>query len=554
MSSSDQYKPLKTGVSLLLLVLVALTSMSGGGAGWGFGVTPALAQGNAVAQTVTFSQDSLVAKQPFQLILKSNVTGGTIHYTTNGSLPDVNSTPYTGPISVDNALVLRAQVFKDGTPSGDVYTKSYLVAGYDQAIPVISIVADWNDLNTINAQPELRGKEWERPINMEYFAPGGQVQFNVKAGIRLHGNFSRIYSPKKSYRIYFRKSYGGPGNIEYPFFADSSATKFDKLVLRAGFQDTFFHRGIPGLADKNLAARYINDQVVRNLHRDMGQPIAHGTWTLLYINGQFWGLYNLTERIDMQFLREYSDKDSDWDIISKESGWEKGVWYNREEVKEGEYGGWLDNQNWVGAADFANPGNIGVLESRVDIENVFSYLFLETYVQNMDWPDSNWIVYRRKDADAKGNEGKWRMMVWDAETSLGSVDNGFKNDLNTLERAYSPHDSITRILEKPFIKNCGFKVQFWQRAREYLGVENVNNRPANEVGQLSKDRVKAEILAQAAIVRPFIALEAARWAPDMGLANFENSVQNALKFVDDRQDIILHHLDVMRYQTFTECQ
>ncbi len=542
---------LPSGLRIFLIYLAVIAVILVGG--FGMTTTPVYAQ-EAGSQTITFSRDSAVVREAFQLNLTSQVPGGAIRYTTNGALPDANSTVYAGALPIDKSTIIRAQVFKDGAPVGDVYTKSYLVVSYDQTIPVMSIVADWNDLNTLHAFPEERGKEWERPINLEYFAPGGAVQFNVKAGVRIHGNFSRIYSPKKSYRLYFSKSYGGPGNLEYPLFPDSPVTKFDKLVLRAGFQDTFFHRGIPGLSDKHLSARYINDQVVRNLHRDMGQPIAHGTWVLLYLNGEFWGLYNLTERIDQQFLRSYSDKDSEWNIIAKESGWENGVWYNREEVKEGDYIGWEENQNWVGSADFSVPGNLGVLQNRVDMENVFSYLFLEAYVQNLDWPDSNWTIYRRMDPGAKGNEGKWRMMVWDAEMALGSVDGGFKNDINTLERAYSPHDSITRILEKPFIKNCWLKVQFWQRAREYLGVENTTNRPANEVGQLSKERVKAEILKQAEIVRPFIDLEAQRWAPDMGVANFDHSVQQALNFVDERQDVILNHLDNMRNQTFTQCQ
>lgn len=542
---------LPSGLRIFLTYLAAIAVILV--SGFGMTTTPVYAQ-EAGSQTITFSRDSAVVREAFQLNLTSQVPGGTIRYTTNGALPDANSTPYAGALPIDKSTIIRAQVFKDSGPVGDVYTKSYLIVSYDQTIPVISMVADWNDLNTLHAFPEERGKEWERPINLEYFAPGGSVQFNVKAGVRIHGNFSRIYSPKKSYRLYFSKSYGGPGNLEYPLFPDSPVTKFDKLVLRAGFQDTFFHRGIPGLSDKHLSARYINDQVVRNLHRDMGQPIAHGSWVLLYLNGEFWGLYNLTERIDQQFLRSYSDKDSEWNIITKESGWENGVWYNREEVKEGDYIGWEENQNWVGSADFSVPGNLGVLQNRVDMENVFSYLFLEAYVQNLDWPDSNWTIYRRMDPGAKGNEGKWRMMVWDAETALGSVDGGFKNDINTLERAYSPHDSITRILEKPFIKNCWLKVQFWQRAREYLGVENTTNRPANEVGQLSKERVKAEILKQAEIVRPFIDMEAQRWAPDMGVANFDHSVQQALNFVDERQDVILNHLDNMRNQTFTQCQ
>ncbi len=538
-------------LTLFLLIAAMLAGQFIPAGGW---TRPALAQTNAAAPAILFSQDSIVSNRPLQLTLTGAAAGGVIRFTTNGALPDANSTPYTGPIGIEKPTVIRAQVFKDGAPVSDVYTKSYLVVNYEQSIPVVSVVADWNDLNTLHAAPEERGTEWERPINLEYFAPGGQIQFNVKAGIRIHGNFSRLYSPKKSYRLYFRKAYGGPGNLEYPLFPDSPVTKFDQLVLRAGFQDTFFHRGIPGLSDKHLAARYINDQVVRNLHRDMGQPIAHGIWVLLYLNGEFWGLYNLTERIDEHFLRSYSDKDGDWNIIAKESGWENGVWYNREEVKAGDYAGWLENQNWVGSADFTIPGNVGVLENRVDLENVFSYLFLQAYVQNLDWPDSNWIIYRRMDAGAKANEGKWRMIVWDAEMTLGNVDGGFKNDINTLERAYSPHDSITRILEKSFIGSCYMKVRFWERAREYLGVENTHNRPPNEVGQLSKERVKAEILNQAAIVRPFIDMEAQRWAPDMGVANFDHSVEQALKFADERQEVILHHLDVMRNQLFTSCK
>jgi hypothetical protein len=389
---------------------------------------------------------------------------------------------------------------------------------------------------------------------MEYFAPGGQVQFNVPAGIRLHGNFSRLYNPKKSFRIYFSKSYGGPGNLEYPLFEDTPVTKFDKLVLRAGFQDTFQHRGIPERADRHQTAMYIRDQVVRNLHRDMGQPVAHGRWVLLYLNGQFWGLYNLTERIDLQFLRSYSDKDAEWDVIVKESGWEDGVWYDREVVRDGGYGTWLENQNWVGSADFTIPENIGELEWRVDLENVFSYMFLQAYVQHTDWPHANWVVYRRWDPAAAGNEAKWRMMVWDAEDTFGGGQNG-RIDLNTLERVYGPHDSITRILEKPFIGNCGLKHRFVNRALEYLGVENRDNKPASEIGQLSKERVKAEILEQAEIVRPFIPLETERWAPDLpGPQIFDQNVQKALEFAEVRGDIILRHLDILRYETFTECK
>jgi hypothetical protein len=511
----------------------------------------------ANAEAVRFSLDSQVSSRPLRVTLTPPARGA-IRYTTNGSLPSPESTPYLGPIDIDRSTVVRAQAFDPaGNPVGDVTTRSFLIVDYDQTIPVVSITADWGDLNALHDNPNERGQDWERPVNIEYFEPGGKLGFSVNAGIRIHGGRSRAISPKKSYRIYFRKSYGGPGRLDYPLFDDSDVTKFDKLVLRAGYNDAFTYLDEafqPSV--QSTGAVYIRDQVVRNLHRDMGQPIAHGSWVLLYLNGEFWGLYNLTERIDQQFLESYSDKDSQWDIVEKGVSTETGEWIAEEKARDGNYGGWLDNQNWVGSVDFSNPANIGGLEWRVDFENVFSYLFLQAYVQNYDWPGNNWIVYQRTDPGAQGVERKWRMMVWDAEYALGGGSQGFKTDMNTLIKVYSPHDSITRILEKPFIHNCGLKVSFVTRAREYLGVENQQGKPADQVGQLAKDRVRAEVLRQAEVVRPFIQMEADRWVPGtgLGLDVWEHNLDNVLRFVDEREEVVLGHLGELRNQTFTECK
>ena len=169
-------------------------------------------------------------------------------------------------------------------------------------------------------------------------------------------------------------------------------------------------------------------------------------------------------------------------------------------------------------------------------------------------PGNNWIVYRRIDPGAQGNEAKWRLIMWDAEYSFGTGYLGYKTDINTLQNVYSPHDSITRMLEKPFIGSCEFKHRFVNRAREYLGVENKYNKPETEVGQLSKERVKAEITKQAEIIRPFMQAEIDRWAPFMTIEQFDQNIQNTLHFVDVREEVILNHLDNLRYQTFTECK
>ena len=80
-------------------------------------------------------------------------------------------------------------------------------------------------------------------------------------------------------------------------------------------------------------------------------------------------------------------------------------------------------------------------------------------------------------------------------------------------------------------------------------------KPESEIGQLSKEKVKAEIIKQSNTVRPFIGMEAERWAPDIdGVGIFERNIADMLTFVDVREEVILNHLDILRYQTFTECK
>jgi len=146
------------------------------------------------------------------------------------------------------------------------------------------------------------------------------------------------------------------------------------------------------------------------------------------------------------------------------------------------------------------------------------------------------------------------MIVWNAENTFGGGVHS-QMDVNAVVRVHSPYDSITRILEKPFIGFCGYKHKFVDRAREYLGVENKHGKPESEIGQLSKERVKAEINRQADIVRPYIQMETDRWVTDLpGPAMFEKNIADMLAFVDVREDVVLQHLDILRYQTFTDCK
>lgn len=179
---------------------------------------------------------------------------------------------------------------------------------YQQAIPVIAIAIDPIRLTWLHDYPEEHDQNEEQPITLEYFAPGGQAQVKLKAGIKIYEDQTGLYGPKKSYQISFSQAYGG--SLEYPLFEDTPVQSFDKLVLRAVNNETS-----PALLNVGPSStqtyfiKFIGDQVLRNLYRDMGQPAAHGRWVLLYLNGQFRGLYNLTESIDPSYFESCSAKE-----------------------------------------------------------------------------------------------------------------------------------------------------------------------------------------------------------------------------------------------------
>ena len=125
----------------------------------------------------------------------------------------------------------------------------------------------------------------------------GQRGFR-STGIRIRGGFSRrTYNPKHSFRLFFRDAYG-PSKLDFPLFGNAGARTFDNFDLRT-FQNYSWHIG-----DKDRAI-FLRDQFNRDLQLAMGQPAARGEFCHLFINGQYWGLYNTCERIKASFGKSY---------------------------------------------------------------------------------------------------------------------------------------------------------------------------------------------------------------------------------------------------------
>ena len=280
------------------------------------------------------------------------------------------------------------------------------IQGGLSAIPSLCIKTDRGSLfgqKGIYDHPTERGESWERPASVELSYPGGNGGFRINCGLRIHGGLSRNpeESPKHSFRLLFKRRYGDR-RMSYPLFGPEGAQEFKTLVLRAGFNDSWLHSD----SRARWRATYIRDEWMRRSMSAMGYPSARGIFVHLYLNGLYWGLYNLCERPDAAFVAA-NQGGSPKDYDSR----------NGSKVLSG------DDTAWRKLMSLADSGleNDQALEKvgqYVDLTEFTDYMILNFFAGNFDWDrDSNWYAAR-----LRSTGGKFRFFVWDAECTLAEFD------------------------------------------------------------------------------------------------------------------------------------
>ena len=171
-----------------------------------------------------------------------------------------------------------------------------------------------SEIFALYSNPGGTGVGWERGVSIEMLFPDGEDGFQVECGTRIQGGASRSpsKSPKHSWRLLFKGDYG-PTKLRYQVLDDTPVDSFDQLILRAGYNNSWIHWD----SGQRSRAQYIRDQWVRDTLRDMGQISSHGRFVHLYINGLYWGLYNLVERPNAAFAASYAGGDKeDYDALN----------------------------------------------------------------------------------------------------------------------------------------------------------------------------------------------------------------------------------------------
>ncbi|MBI3415686.1 MAG: lamin tail domain-containing protein [Verrucomicrobia bacterium] len=405
--------------------------------------TPGTANGDGLSGFVAdtkFSQPRGFYDTPFDLTISTATAGAEIRYTTNGTPPSpTNGIVYTASIPVNATVTLRAAAFKDGFGPSKIDTHTYIFLedvihqstngvappgwptswspntrdyGMDpdvvnnprysgtikndlKTIPSFSIVMRLEDLfdrtRGIYANAGQDGAAWERPCSIELINPDGSKGFQIDAGIRMRGGFSRSAdNPKHAFRFFFRAEYGA-AKLHFPLFGDAGTDTFDAIDLRTFQNYSWSFQGDP-------QGVFIRDQFSRDTQLDMGYDAERGNYYHLYINGQYWGLYNTCERPEASYGATYfGGNKEDYDVIKVEAG---PYTIN---ATDGNMAAWTKLYNLAKAGltnDAAyqriqgnNPDGTPnpAYENLVDIPNLIDYMLVILYGGNLDAPISNFL-------------------------------------------------------------------------------------------------------------------------------------------------------------------
>jgi hypothetical protein len=267
-------------------------------------------------------------------------------------------------------------------------------------IPTVSITMRPEDFltdsetNGIYANPLQR---WERKCSVEYILPDGQKGFQEDCKIEVHGNASRrpFRMQKHSLRLTFTSEYG-KSKLEYPLFEDSDVETFDQLVLRACFTDSWGLVSWDSGRYRPNDSQYTRDVWMKKSLADMGQPSSTGNYVHLYVNGLYFGLHNLTERLAEDFFADHLGGDKeDWEI-NVDFGSPGVRWNQMMAVNPSTLSGYMQMQSYL------------------DMENFADYMLLHFYADAEDWPHHNGYAA----ANPVSGDGKFRFFVWDQEIVL----------------------------------------------------------------------------------------------------------------------------------------
>ena len=328
--------------------------------------------------------------------------GATIRYTTDGSNPTVGSTAYTGPININSTTVLRAAAYGADQPSF-IATSTYFI-NVTHTVPVVSVCSQdvYNLVANGNQGWGPTANKWGHFELFEEdgsFIDGGQGHFNK------HGNDSWSYQ-QRGFDFIMRDQFGINDDLDHKIFPEKSRQDFQRVILKPGASDNYpFENG----------GAHIRDAFVHTLSDRADMLVDERTWRpcVVYLNGQYWGVYEIREKADDHDFTDYYYNQDKFNLQYLKT-W-GGTWQ--------EYGApqaltdWNALKNFILTNNMAPGPNFDYVQGELKWKSLCDYFMINSITVNKDW--LNWNTAWWRGRDPNGEKLKWRWTLWDMDATFG---------------------------------------------------------------------------------------------------------------------------------------
>lgn len=381
---------------------------------------------------------------------------------------------------VDKCTVIRAAVKNSDGTFGDVQTETYFIGSlYDHIdgigessyaqngkLAVISISANYEDFfdstngiyvkgdiydkalesflagggwlnpdesRNLDANYKQKGREWEREVCINFFeSDGGNTEcvLSQNCGIRIQGNYSRS-DLQKGLRLFARNDYGD-NNFRYEIFEGLKDTngeiidKFKTLTLRAGGNCAF-------------TTKY-SDTYWQSLVSELDCATKASRPCVVYLNGEYFGLYVLEEDYESDFFEDHYGVNKD-DVVLYKGDAEKLALGYKLDLGDLPQGVHREEYYFDELLDFFNKhktlkdqADFDEFSKLVDTDSVMDYFAVQVWINNKwDWPGKNWSMWKTTTVDSSNeyNDSRWRFCFYDME--FGGVSGSGDARTNTIK-------------------------------------------------------------------------------------------------------------------------
>jgi hypothetical protein len=407
-----------------------------------------------------------------QVSITAPSTGSTVRYTLDGSEPDLKSQRYTEPFTVSSSGPIRARAWRDDLLPSEISTRTTLFDA-NHSLPVVTISIDPYDMfdpmrgihslgpDAAEENPRKGANFWkasELPIHLELYESSGKLGLDMALGLRIFGAYGRAMD-KKSFRIVAREEYGD-NTIDYPLLVDKNYTEFDSFVLRTSGQDSVSTRFRDVLMTQLIKEHDVDYQGYRTV--------------ILYINGEYWGIYNIREKINPEMLVRAHGGDPDKVSVLRANGW----------ADHGSRAKYDELISYVERNDLSVDRNYQHAQSLMDVKNFANFWIFQMFYSNAD--NGN-IRYWRHD----GPEGRWRWIIYDLDWAFRYVDPN-SVAFATNPRGTGANKAFRTILIRRLLMNAEFKDMFLRLCGLHLQETFDPERTLGMIDSLAKE-IESEI-------------------------------------------------------------